>query len=141
MLMSPATWRRFIKPRLAKLAAIPRKKGIPTFLHCDGNPTAILDDLVEVGVTVLNPVQPLAIDPSYVKEKYSDDLCLFGTIDIQRTLPFGTPEDVQKEVITRMETCGRNGGLILSPTHNVPPDVPMANVLALAEAVQKYGKY
>lgn len=141
MLMSPATWRKFIKPRLAKLAAIPRKRGIPTFLHCDGNPTDILDDLVELGITVLNPVQPLAIDPGFVKEKYGDDLCLFGTIDIQKTLPFGTPEDVQKEVATRMKTCGKNGGLILSPTHNVPPDVPVANVLALAKAIQKHGKY
>ncbi len=141
MLMSPNTWRKFIKPRLARIAGIARKKGIPVLLHCDGNPTDILDDLVEVGITVLNPVQPLAIDPGYVKEKYGDDLCLFGAIDIQRTLPFGSPEDVEKEVITRMETCGYNGGLILSPTHNVPPDVPVANVLALVRAIKKYGKY
>lgn len=141
MLMSPSIWRKFIKPRLAKIVDIPRKKGIPVFLHCDGNPTDILNDLIEIGITILNPVQPLAIDPKYVKENFGDELCLFGTIDIQRTLPFGTSKDVEKEIITRMETCGHNGGLILSPTHSVPPDVPVANIITLVKAIQKYGQY
>ncbi|MDH5439006.1 MAG: hypothetical protein OEY31_00190 [Candidatus Bathyarchaeota archaeon] len=141
MLMSPAIWRKFIKPRLARIADVARRKDIPTFLHTDGNPSDILDDLAEVGITVINPVQPLAIDPSYVKDKLGDRLCLFGTIDIQHTLPFGSPQDVKKEVITRIETCGYGGGLILSPSHAVPPDVPLANTVALVDAVRRYGKY
>lgn len=141
MLMSPAIWRKFLKPRLSGIAGVARRKGIPTFIHCDGNPTAILDDLIEAGITILNPVQPLAIDPSFVKEKLGDRLCLFGTIDIQHTLPFGSPEQVKKEVTKRMEKCGYGGGLILSPTHAVPPDVPLANIVALVGAIRKYGKY
>lgn len=141
LFMSPHIWRRFVKPRLKRIVEVPRKTGIPVFIHSDGNVSAIIADLIEVGINILNPVQPLAIDPAYVKERFGDRLCLFGTIDIQKTLPFGTPKNVADEVKLRMKTCGQGGGLILAPSHSVTPETPLENVLALVEAVRKYGRY
>jgi uroporphyrinogen decarboxylase len=141
LFMSPDVWRRFIKPRLRRIVEVPKSKGIHVFIHSDGNVSAIIEDLIEVGITILNPVQPLALDPAWVKDKFGDRLCLFGTIDIQKTLPFGTPQDVVDEVKLRMETCGQGGGLILAPSHSVTPETPVENVLALVEAIKKYGRY
>ncbi len=141
LMMSPNLWRKFIKPRLKKLFEIPRTKGLPISLHSDGNISDIVPDLIEIGVTILNPIQPLALDPANIKEKYGNKLTLYGTIDIQRTLPFGTTEDVKNEVITRLKTCGYGGGLILAPTHSVLPDVPAENYLTFIKAAKKYGTY
>jgi len=141
LLMSPKTWRKFFKPRLKKLLKVPKKRGLPVCIHSDGNISEIIPDLIEVGITILNPVQPLALDPAYVKQNYGDQLAQYGTIDIQKTLPFGTPEDVKNEVITRVQTVGYNGGLILATTHSVLPDTPVENFLAFVKAAKKYGVY
>jgi uroporphyrinogen decarboxylase len=143
MLMSPASWRRWFKGRMAGIIQEARavKPGIPVFYHSDGNPSAILDDLIEIGVTILNPVQPECIDPAVVKARYGDRLALWGTIGTQTTMPFGTPEDVRREVRTRIETLGQDGGLILGPTHSLEPDVPWENIVALYEAIEEFGKY
>ncbi|NLF02928.1 MAG: hypothetical protein GX601_18345, partial [Anaerolineales bacterium] len=90
---------------------------------------------------ILNPVQPECIDPVMVKQRYGDRLALWGTIGIQTTLPFGTPNDVRQEVRTRIETLGANGGLVLGPTHVVEADVPWYNLVALYEAIEEYGTY
>jgi hypothetical protein len=114
---------------------------LPISFHSDGNIAEIVPDLIEIGVTILNPIQPLALDPSKVKGNHGSQLALYGTIDIQRTLPFGTTEDVKNEVINRLKTCGQGGGLILAPTHSVLPDVPVENYLAFIKAAKKYGTY
>jgi uroporphyrinogen decarboxylase len=143
MLMSPATWRKWFKGRMQRIIneAKAIKPNLPIFYHSDGNPEAILPDLIEIGVTILNPVQPECIDPVVVKQKYGDRLALWGTIGTQTTMPFGTPEDVRREVKQRIETVGKNGGLILGPTHSLEPDVPWENIVALYEAIEQYGIY
>jgi len=141
MLVSPTVWRRFIKPRLQRILEVPRSRGIPIALHSDGNIFPIIGDLIEIGVSILNPVQPLALDPAVVKEGFGEKLCLFGTIDIQKTLPFGTPLDVKEEILRRMMTVGQGGGLIFAPTHTILPDVPVENILAMVEAIHKFGRY
>jgi hypothetical protein len=73
-------------------------------------------ELIEIGLDVLNPVQPASMDPANIKKKYGDKLCFWGTIDEQYTLPFGSPQDVANEVKLRLEIVGYNGGLILAPT-------------------------
>lgn len=143
MLMSPATWRRWFKGRLASVIAAAQavNPGLPIFYHSDGNPEAIIPELIEIGVTILNPVQPECMDPALVKERYGDRLAIWGTIGTQTTMPFGTPEEVRAEVKHRIDTVGRDGGLVLGPTHSLEPDVPWENIVALYEAIEEYGEY
>lgn len=137
MLISPQCWRRHLKPRLATFISTLRgiNPQIKVAYHSDGMIVPILPDLIEVGIDVLNPVQPAAMDPAEVKRAYGDQLCFWGSIDEQHTLPFGTPADVEREVRTRLETIGRNGGLIIGPTHHVQLDTPLENLTALVRTV------
>lgn len=133
MLMSPRHWRRFLRPRMAELIASLKtiNPGVVVAYHTDGDVTAVIGELIEIGVDVLNPVQPTSMDPAALKREFGRDLCFWGTIDEQRTLPFGTPEDVRREVRTRIATAGAGGGLILSPTHHVQLDTPLENFWAM----------
>jgi uroporphyrinogen decarboxylase len=143
MIMSPATWRRFFKPRMARLIAEARSIAprIPVFYHSDGDPRAIVEDLIEIGVTVLNPVQPECMDPAEMKRRYGERLAFWGTIGIQHTLPFGTVDDVRREVRLRVDTVGKGGGLLLGPSHMIEPEVPWENLVALYDAIDEYGEY
>jgi len=138
MMISPAHWRRFLKPRMARFIAELKaiNPAVKVAYHGDGDLRAIIPELIEIGVDVLNPVQPACMDPAELKRLYGDRLCFWGSIDQQRTLPFGTPEDVRREVRTRLETLGRGGGLIIGPTHHVQLDVPMENFLAMVDAIR-----
>jgi uroporphyrinogen decarboxylase len=117
------------------------KSDIIIFYHSDGNVWDAIPDLIDAGVEVLNPVQPECIDPASVKKEFGDQLSFFGTISLQKTMPFGTPDDVRKEVKLRMETIGWNGGLLLAPSHVLQPDTPWDNVVAFFEAVEEFGYY
>ncbi len=138
MLMAPQTWRRFLKPRMAAFVSSLKEiqPGLKVAYHSDGCISPIIADLVEVGIDVLNPVQPASMDPALLKREYGSRLCFWGSIDEQKTLPFGGPADVKAEVIERLRTLGRNGGLIIGPTHHVQLDTPVENVLALVDAVR-----
>lgn len=139
-LMSPLLWRRYIKPRLEKLFEIPKRKGLPIGIHSDGNITALIPDLVEIGVRIINPVSPIEVDPVWLKDMFGDRVCMYGTMDIHRTMPFGTPSDVEREVLERMRTVGCGGGLIIYSRSELA-DTPAENILALVEAVKRHGKY
>lgn len=137
MLISPKMWRQFLKPRMANFISEikslnPRLK---VAYHTDGNITAIIPELIEIGLDVLNPVQPASMDPEHLKKTFGDRLCYWGTIDEQHTLPFGDPSDVEAEVRQRLQTVGRNGGLILSPTHHVQLDTPLENFWMMVETI------
>ncbi|MBU2578033.1 hypothetical protein KKA69_04355, partial [Patescibacteria group bacterium] len=99
------------------------------------------DDLVEIGVDLLNPIQPESINPAHIKKRFGNRIALWGTISTQKTLPFGSPEDVENEVRERIKTCGPGGGLLLAPTHNIQLDVPFENINAFYNAVKKYRDY
>ena len=137
MLIAPGTWRRFLKPRLATFIATLKEINpqIKVAYHSDGNIYPIIPDLIEIGLDVLNPVQPLCMDPAQLKKEFGDRFCFWGTIDEQRTLPFGTPEDVRREVLSRLETVGRGGGLIIGPTHHVQLDTPLENFWAMVNTI------
>lgn len=143
MLLSPELWRATLKPRLAEVinAARAIRPELPVFYHSDGVIYPVIEDLIEIGVTVLNPIQPLCMDPAEVKRLYGSRLAFWGTIDVQQTLPFGTPEDIRNEVRIRMETIGKGGGLVLGPTHMIEPEVSWENLTALYEAIDEYGSY
>ena len=137
MLMSPETWRRFLKPRMATFIGTLKRinPSLKVAYHSDGNVLPIIPELVEVGIDILNPVQPRSMDPEQLKKKFGKQLCFWGSIDEQHTLPFGSTADVREEVAKRLRTIGKGGGLIIGPTHHVQLDTPMENVHALVEAV------
>lgn len=109
--------------------------------HSDGNIEKIIPKLIEIGIEVLNPVQPEAMDPVELKKKYGDRLAFWGTIDTQTIMPFGTPEEVKRVVKERIQTVGKGGGLLIVPTHMLEPEVPWENILAFFEAIEGYGHY
>jgi uroporphyrinogen-III decarboxylase len=139
MLMSPAMWRRYFKPRLANLIAALRaiNPHLKIAYHTDGVVYPIIPDLIEIGIDILNPIQPAAMDPVKLKTEYGDRLCFWGSLDIQHTLPFGTPAEVRNEVITRLKTIGRGGGLIIGPTHNLQLDTPLENFWAMVDTIRE----
>jgi uroporphyrinogen decarboxylase len=138
MLINPALWRKFFKPRMANfiqsLKAI--NPQVKVAYHSDGNVLSIIPELIEIGLDVLNPIQPASMDPAMLKQKFGDNLCFWGSIDEQHTLPFGTPSDVETEVRHRLDTIGRDGGLIIGPTHHVQLDTPLENFWAMVNTVK-----
>jgi uroporphyrinogen decarboxylase len=107
--------------------------------HSCGSIPEIIPDFIEIGLDILNPVQPRAkgMDPEFIKEKYGKDLVLFGGIDLQNLLPYNTPEKIKNEVKKMIGILGKDGGYILAPAHNIQPDTPVENILAIFEAVKE----
>lgn len=138
MLISPSMWRRMLKPRMATFIAELKhiNPDLKIAYHSDGNILPIIPDLIEVGLDVLNPIQPQSMDPAQVAAAFGDRLCFWGSIDEQYTLPYGTPAEVGQEVRNRLDTLGKHGGLILGPTHHVQLDTPMENFWAMVDAIQ-----
>ncbi|MCL1895932.1 MAG: hypothetical protein FWG03_05235, partial [Clostridiales bacterium] len=138
MMMSPGMWRKFLSYRLFHVICVAKSVNpdVVIFYHSDGNIMEIIPGLIEVGVNILNPVQPECMDPVEVAEKYGSKLSFWGTIGTQTTFPYGSPEDVRRACGKMMETVGKNGGLILAPTHILEPDVPLENVEAFVEFVR-----
>jgi len=143
MLISPDTFRTVLKPRYERLfSAIKGKTRAKLFLHSCGAVREVLWDFIECGVDILNPVQKSAtgMDLPELKRRYGAQLCFHGCISVQETMPFGTRDDVETEVITRIQTMGPGGGLILSP-RLVQVDVPISNLVAFYDAAKKHGTY
>ncbi len=137
MMFHPDLWREVMKPRWAKVIAAARaiKPDIHVWYHSDGNITAILDDLVEIGITILNPVQPECMDPVAIRKRLGNRLAFDGCIGTQTTFPFGTPDGMRgtvRDIATALNAA--HGGLTLSPTHVLEPEVPPQNVAAFFEA-------
>jgi uroporphyrinogen-III decarboxylase len=132
-------WRQYFKPRMADLIAVLRliNPRIKIAYHTDGVVYPIIPDLIEIGVDILNPIQPMAMDPVRLKNEYGKDLCFWGSLDIQQTLPFGTPGQVKTEVLTRLQTIGKGGGLLIGPTHNLQLDTPLENFWAMIETIRQ----
>lgn len=112
-----------------------------TFYHCCGSIVNYLDDFVEMGVDILNPVQLSArgMDAHMLKEKYGDKLVFWGGgVDTQQTLPFGTPEQVRQQVKERLDILSKGGGYVFAPIHNVVAKTPVENLIAMYEAVKEF---
>ena len=138
MIMDPETWRRIIKPRIKYMFEEFRKvrSDIKIAWHSCGSILPIIPDFIEIGLDILNPIQPLAhgMEPVYLKKTYGKDLVFFGGIDVQHLLPFGTPQMISDEVRRRIEILGKDGGFIVAPAHNIQPDTPVENILAFFKA-------
>ncbi|GAI27446.1 unnamed protein product, partial [marine sediment metagenome] len=140
LLISPQTWRKLFFPKLKAMCELGHKYKAKVMLHSCGSTREIWPGLIEAGVDIYDTVQPEAkdMDPAELKEEFGDKICFHGTISTQKTLPFGTPEDVALQVRQRIETVGKNGGFIAAPAHNIQPDTPIENILALYEQIQSY---
>lgn len=134
LLFSPSMWRRFIKPRIAVCYQRAKENGLVVGQHSDGNILQIMPDLIEIGLDVFNPLEPLAYDIYAVKDTYGDQLTFYGGVDVERTLPHGTPQEVRAEVLERADRLGRDGGYILQSSHTILDDVPLDNIVAYIEA-------
>ncbi len=137
LLMSPAMYRKYIKPIQAKVNEFIRKKTkAKIFYHSCGSIEPVIDDLIEIGVQILNPVQVSAgnMDPEMLKKRYGDKITFWGGIDTQQLLPFGSPLHIKKEVARIKNILGRDGGYVLSAVHNIQPEVPPENIIAMFDA-------
>jgi uroporphyrinogen decarboxylase len=141
MMMSPATWREFFRPRLVGIIEAARaiKPDVRVIYHSDGHFEPILDDLVDIGVAGINPLQPEHMDALRIRRRYGSRLALWGTVGRQTTFSFATPDQIRDEVRMRVETLGR-AGLVLCPAYDIDePDIPWANVAAFLEAGRAFG--
>lgn len=140
IIMGPETWREVDKPRLAKLIQACRAVNpeVFMFIHSDGNVTDVMDDLVEIGFDVVNPIQPECMDPVAVKKRWGDRITIHGGVSLQKTLPKGTVAEVKAEVETLIRTCGYNGGLVVFPSNVIQPDTPTENIIACFHAARDF---
>ena len=140
IIMGPDSWRRMDKPRLAEIIRVCREVNpeVHFFIHSDGNVMDLMDDIVEIGFDVVNPVQPECMDPAEVKRRWGDRIAIHGGVSLQRTLPFGTPEEVREEVETLIRQCGYNGGLIVFPSNVIQPDTSTENIKACFHAARDF---
>jgi uroporphyrinogen decarboxylase len=143
LLMSPRTYRHVLKPTYKKyLDFVHSNTDAKIFYHSCGKVTGLLDDLIEIGVDIINPVQVSAMgDTGALKERFKNRLVFWGGIDTQHILPYGSIEEVEAEVKLRIQDLGPGGGYVAGAVHNIQSDVSPQNILAMAEATHKYGKY
>lgn len=133
MLISPELWRKFVKPFLKEIYQFAQKKEKRIFHHSCGNIIPIIPDLIDIGLDILHPIQPEAMDIQYLKKEFGWDLCFCGGIRTQDLLVTGTAQQVRDEVRHLKETMGKGGGYILEPGITIQADVPPDNLFAMID--------
>ncbi len=145
LLMSPKMYRNILKPIHADyIQFIKERTNAKVFFHTDGDVFPLIDDFIEIGVDILNPIQTSAgkmSDLAALKKRFGKEIVLCGGIDTHRVLPHGTPDDVRKEVKRVIDILGPGGGYMVASVHTIMNDVPPENVLAMVDAVEEYGRY
>jgi uroporphyrinogen decarboxylase len=145
LMISPKMYREILKPFHADLIdMIKSRSNAKVFFHSCGDITSLIPDFIEIGVDILNPIQTSTgsiSDLPSLKKQFGKHLVFCGGIDTHRILPFGTVDDVRKEVQRVMKTLGPGGGYLIGPVHTVMNDVPPENVLAMVDAVEEFGHY
>jgi uroporphyrinogen decarboxylase len=137
LIMSPDTWQEMIRPGEQREYDLVHSYGKDVWVHSCGNIEKVIPSLIEMGLDVLNPVQPEAMDLATLKNNYGDRLTFWGGISTQRALPFGTPEEVRQETRRVRDLMSQNGGYILAPAQSIQGDVPAENILALIETAKE----
>ncbi len=139
-LIAPPLYRRLVKPRHREVIRFVRERtDAYVFYHTCGSVVEFVPDLIEIGVDILNPIQVSAkgMDPLQLKDRYGDRLSFWGGVDTQHVLPGGTPQEVRKEARRRIQQLGGEGGYVLNAVHNIQPDVPPENIVALYAAADQ----
>jgi uroporphyrinogen decarboxylase len=142
-MFAPDTWRKMMLSRWRKVWQTAKEinPNVKIWYHSDGNITDIIPDLIEAGVDILNPLQPECLDLDTIYKRYGKRVTFDGCMGTQSTMPWGSPQEVRARVKFLIESFGRQGGLILSPTHVLEPEVPLANIDAFFQACQDYGTF
>ena len=141
MWMSPADYRRYIKPRHAEIARFIKKRTNAKIIHhCCGACSEIIPDLIEVGVDVLNPTQTSAVgmDPAFLKREFGDEITFWGGIDVMHLLPEGTKQEVEREVKRHIDILAPGGGYVFAPSHIIQRYTPPENVLVMYQTALEY---
>ena len=138
--MGPRFWHKFIYPVLKRMYGAVHAAGKQVFIHSCGDVDELFDDLVGIGLNCFNPFQPEVMDVFALMERYRGRLAFHGGLSTQRTLPYGTPDDVRHATLRLLE-AGRQGGYIFAPAHSVEGDVPLENMLAFIEIVRNQNGY
>ena len=143
LMISPTMFREFYKEPIRRVLDGVRAKGFGVFCHSDGSVYGVMDDLVELGIDILNPVQTTCTDmePRRLKREFGDHVCFHGAVDTQHVLPNGTPEDVRAETLHKMDVLGRRGGYILASCHNIQDQVSTENVMSMYQTAFEHGAY
>ena len=136
-------WRRLLRDGFKQFIDIGHQFGCKVAHHTCGCVLSLIPDFIKCGLDILNPLQPdvAGMDYQKIKEKFGDGICFHGAISIQKTMPYGTPEDIRSEVRDRVEKLAPRGGYIFCTAHNIQVDTPIGNIEALFEACREYGKY
>lgn len=139
LMMSKETYRDYFKPWIKEIVDAAKRKNpdVLIFMHSCGKIEEMVEDFIDVGIDILNPVQPECNDIAMLKEKYGDRLSFWGGIGVQSVMPHGTPEDVRRAVWDAQETLGKEGGWLAAPAHILDPAIPWENVVAFVEAARK----
>ena len=140
LMISPATWRYHFKNRMARVINMAREESpdLLVFYHSDGNFTQLIPDLVDIGVNVINPVQPDCMDGAAIKRDFGDRLAMWGTVGTARLWDWGTPDQIRSEVERCIKALGPEG-LLLTPAYDID-FAPFENIVAFIEAVEEFGR-
>lgn len=145
LLMSPQMYRQYVKPIHADyIAFIKERTHAKVFFHTDGDVFDLVEDFIEIGVDILNPIQTSAgkmADLAALKKRYGHDIVFCGAIDTHRVLPYGSPGEVRQEVRRVIDILGPGGGYMVASVHTIMNDVPAENILAMVDATVEYGTY
>jgi len=140
LMIDEATWGKWLQPRLKKVinAARSVKPDILIFYHSCGYITPFIEKLIETGIDILNPIQPECMNFDEIYDLYGRRVSFWGTLGTQQLMPYGTREEVKQVALSRLEKCGRKGGIVIGPTHMVEPEVPWENLIAITEAAREF---
>jgi uroporphyrinogen decarboxylase len=137
-MISPQMWEKQIKPHHVRINRTLKDYDVTLMYHSCGSIMPFIDGLIDMGVEILNPLQPRArgIDLPHIKATYGNQISFHGAMDIQQTLPHGTTEDVAAEVRDRIQVLGAGGGYILAPAHMIQGDTSAENIVAMYETAR-----
>lgn len=140
MILSPVQWRKFLKRTYAKIADLVKSYDLKIWFHSCGTFRPVMTDLIGIGMDVweTSQVHLQGNEPEELKREYGKYITFFGAINSQKTLPFGSPEDVRAEVRERIKVLGKGGGYICGPDHTIMPEVPIENVIAMLDEAKKF---
>ncbi|MBS7610300.1 nucleoside 2-deoxyribosyltransferase, partial [Candidatus Bathyarchaeota archaeon] len=134
-------FREFELPNLRRIIEFADKRGIPVLKHSDGNLYPIIDDMLEAGIKGLHPIEPGTMDLADIKRRYGNRICLLGNVDCRYVLPFGSEEDVRRDVRRCIDAAAEGGGFVLTSSNSLHANCKVENVYAMVDEAREYGKY
>ena len=142
LLLSPDAFRRFLKPWMRRMIDLAHSFGVRVFHHDDGAIRPLLPELIDLGIDILNPIQwrCAGMERGGLAKDFGASVVFHGAVDNQQTLPYGTPEDVRREVAANIRIISQCKGYIVAPCHNIQPNTPTENIQSLYDAVREYGQ-